>query len=272
VSGPAEPIPEAAASALEALQASHPEIEAFDEVCRQLGGFEPALHTEWIDGYLTALAASWRRIPLEEALGPMTGDAFERAFADPADAQRARGTLQVRLDTLWQQLDPQALIDDPDRLHLGPLMQVWDDETRRQVVEEGAATPEEAATLLTGADWGHGFLAATEDFAADWPADAGRGDDDTLRAQLLETVTALTWHPSDDAFQRFARQGWPDADPSRDELVDEAGFAVQDLRVWWMDHPPRQAPRRAAPEPGRNDPSPCGSGRKYKRCHGAALS
>ena len=32
---------------------------------------------------------------------------------------------------------------------------------------------------------------------------------------------------------------------------------------------PRQAPSRV-PEVGRNDPCPCGSGKKYKKCHGAA--
>jgi uncharacterized protein YecA (UPF0149 family) len=26
--------------------------------------------------------------------------------------------------------------------------------------------------------------------------------------------------------------------------------------------------RRSAPKVGRNDPCPCGSGRKYKQCHG----
>ena len=26
---------------------------------------------------------------------------------------------------------------------------------------------------------------------------------------------------------------------------------------------------RKAAEPGRNDPCPCGSGKKYKKCHGA---
>ncbi|HWP36089.1 MAG TPA: preprotein translocase subunit SecA [Gemmatimonadales bacterium] len=31
----------------------------------------------------------------------------------------------------------------------------------------------------------------------------------------------------------------------------------------------RRAPERAVPKVGRNDPCPCGSGRKYKRCHGA---
>ena len=34
--------------------------------------------------------------------------------------------------------------------------------------------------------------------------------------------------------------------------------------------PPVQTYRRARPRIGRNDPCPCGSGKKYKRCHGAA--
>ena len=33
--------------------------------------------------------------------------------------------------------------------------------------------------------------------------------------------------------------------------------------------PARQEPRRAAPRIGRNDPCPCGSGKKFKQCHGA---
>jgi SEC-C motif-containing protein len=32
---------------------------------------------------------------------------------------------------------------------------------------------------------------------------------------------------------------------------------------------PKKAPLRKAEAPGRNDPCPCGSGKKYKRCHGA---
>ncbi len=38
--------------------------------------------------------------------------------------------------------------------------------------------------------------------------------------------------------------------------------------------PPQQAPKtpvRVAPKVGRNDPCPCGSGKKYKNCHGAGL-
>jgi preprotein translocase subunit SecA len=31
-----------------------------------------------------------------------------------------------------------------------------------------------------------------------------------------------------------------------------------------------QQQRRTGKTPGRNDPCPCGSGKKYKKCHGAA--
>ena len=33
--------------------------------------------------------------------------------------------------------------------------------------------------------------------------------------------------------------------------------------------PPRQQPAKAEVKVGRNDPCPCGSGKKFKNCHGA---
>ena len=246
-----------------------PAIEAFDGICRRLAGFDDSLDTEWADGYLTALAASWRAIPLDEALPLMCGDAFARAFADPADAAAAGEALQARLEQLLADLDPEALLDDSDQLRLAPLMQVWDDATRQQVVEEGLGTADEAAQLHTGASWALGFFRALEDFAADWP-DASPDDEHAeIYGELLETVAALAMDPASDEFRTFAAKGWKEADPTRDELVDEACFAIQDLRIWWVDHPPKRAPLRAAHTPGRNDLCPCGSGRKFKKCHGA---
>lgn len=246
-----------------------PVVEAFDDICHRLAGFSDALHTEWVDGYLTAVASSWRAIPLDEVLPSMCGDAFERAFADPADEAAARGALKARLEHLRAQLDPEALLDDPDRLRLAPLMQVWDDSTRQQVVDEGLATAEDAAQLHTGASWAVGFFRALEDFAADWPDVDPDGEHAELYGELLDTVAALAMDPASEEFRAFAAKGWKEADPSRDELVDEACFAVQDLRIWWIDHPPKRAPLRVASTPGRNDPCFCGSGRKYKKCHGA---
>ena len=36
------------------------------------------------------------------------------------------------------------------------------------------------------------------------------------------------------------------------------------------DDAPVKTVRRDEPKVGRNDPCPCGSGKKYKKCHGAA--
>jgi uncharacterized protein len=66
----------------------------------------------------------------------------------------------------------------------------------------------------------------------------------------------------------YTRDGVPGA-PTSDELVAEACFAAQDLRLFWMDRAPKPETRRVEATPGRNDPCPCGSGKKYKKCHGS---
>ena len=46
-------------------------------------------------------------------------------------------------------------------------------------------------------------------------------------------------------------------------------WAVYDLHRIWHSLGPRVAPLRQAATPGRNDPCWCGSGKKFKKCHGA---
>jgi uncharacterized protein len=55
-------------------------------------------------------------------------------------------------------------------------------------------------------------------------------------------------------------------------FVDRLAPAARNIHAYWL---ARRAPRERlrqpnkAPAPGRNDPCPCGSGKKFKRCHGA---
>jgi uncharacterized protein YecA (UPF0149 family) len=61
------------------------------------------------------------------------------------------------------------------------------------------------------------------------------------------------------------------------ELSERIPEHVVALRQYWLDHPVKDAetrggspqPHRAPPKVGRNDPCPCGSGKKFKHCHGA---
>ena len=56
------------------------------------------------------------------------------------------------------------------------------------------------------------------------------------------------------------------------ELTDMIPDAVHDLRAYWQKHPveDKRVPPRQGPKVGRNAPCPCGSGKKFKHCHGAA--
>ena len=63
------------------------------------------------------------------------------------------------------------------------------------------------------------------------------------------------------------------------DSADGAGFAPNKEAVSSSDNPRRaqQQPQgqrvqqiRAEPKVGRNDPCPCGSGKKYKNCHGVS--
>ena len=56
----------------------------------------------------------------------------------------------------------------------------------------------------------------------------------------------------------------------RDAQIDAACLAAQRLRLYWVDHAPKPSTRRVEAQPGRNDPCHCGSGLKFKKCHGAA--
>ena len=50
-------------------------------------------------------------------------------------------------------------------------------------------------------------------------------------------------------------------------LAEPAGGSPRDREAAW-DKPPAPQPARAPERPGRNDPCPCGSGKKFKKCCG----
>jgi uncharacterized protein len=248
-----------------------PLLEPFLRVCESLAGFDGPGDPAWVDGYLMAIAASRRLIGTDEWLPRLGGEAFERAHADPVAHAAATLALEHWLSRRRDELEPGRLLDRPDEVFVTPLFDEWTDEDRalaRQAQEPAV----DVQALQAGYLWSAGFLAAVEDFADDWPEpDPSDGDEQSEGFRsMMRLLHCLGADPGDADCRAFMASQWKGAPPSRDELLDEACFAVQDLRVYWLDHAPRPAPRRVAAAPGRNDPCPCGSGRKYKKCHGAA--
>ena len=89
-------------------------------------------------------------------------------------------------------------------------------------------------------------------------ADADEPEDEAL-STLMDDV-------DEDAFDAA------DAEPltfrERMEIVGELPFILHDLNLQRLHEATPRTPVRRADEPGRNDPCPCGSGKKYKKCCG----
>jgi preprotein translocase subunit SecA len=105
--------------------------------------------------------------------------------------------------------------------------------------------------------------------------------DETVQALMhleppqVNTPLPVADEPDEEAFS-FRHPDAPVAQaPKSDELpsrrVAEDGMIYHGSRgsVESQEKSPAQTTRRAAEKVGRNDPCPCGSGKKYKKCHGA---
>jgi len=246
------------------------EIEALDEICRRMAGFDETVSLEWLDGYMTALVAGPRRIEQSEWLPKMADGVFARTFADPVDAERAQAIIDARWQVLVNQLDPEQVLDDPDVLRLAPLMIELTEDDKKQLVAEGHVKEDELHLLeQTGEVWSIGFVDATRDFPADWPEADLETEEGQLFDECMLRVVSLTLN--DEELKEIFDDLYDGEELTRDELIHEALYAAQDMRLYWVDHAPKPPPRRVGELPGRNDPCPCGSGKKFKKCHGAQM-
>ena len=247
------------------------ELDAFDALFVRLGGFDDSINSEWADGFFTACAVAPVALSLDAQIAAACGDAFARCISDPEDGRLARATIDARVRALVSHLDAQSIIDDLETLRMHPLMVHWDDERRAELVALGTADAELAKTAVTGSMWAEGFLdgaVTLEEIGEVWQLPA---DDEAMAVydDMILQVRALKLADGSEELAAHIAQHYGDVAPTRDELIDEACAAVQGLRIWWLDFGPKPAPRHVEATPGRNEPCPCGSGKKFKKCHGA---
>jgi len=121
-------------------------------------------------------------------------------------------------------------------------------------------------TLRTGrVDYGgfcRGFLDGVETAPSDWYEAA----DPSEVAELLFPIEVVG-----DALDPAERAAYRPADWRRLVRDAEDALPATVARIadyWRIVRNPTPTIRRDGPKPGRNDPCPCGSGRKFKQCHG----
>jgi uncharacterized protein len=101
-----------------------------------------------------------------------------------------------------------------------------------------------------------------------------------LMAQHPEWFAAIMLYGTEDGWDELKRR--QDSVDQHQAFADSLTGSVRNIHRYWVEQRRMQIARGEIPrvigrrEPirhalkiGRNDPCPCGSGRKYKRCHGA---
>lgn len=106
-------------------------------------------------------------------------------------------------------------------------------------------------------DWCFGFIRAME---LDHEAWDPLFDDKTNRVLLVPILTLGT--------QEGLDQIDAAADPASEyaAAVDMLHLSVESIHVYWRLPVEKRTATRASQKPARNDPCPCGSGRKFKKC------
>ncbi len=212
------------------------DAEALDEFLRSDRSPPDSMMLSDLDGFLTGIAVGPERVMPSEWL-PVVWGGEDPAFADEAEAQVVLGGIMSRYNEILQQAENGTI---------EPIFWVTPDGTE------------------IAADWAEGFMQAVGLRAEAWEKLMKSKRD----ALLLFPILALCGD----------EDGGPllDIDPEdEDRIMAEAAEAIPaciaEIADYWRRRRPRQGATpgaRSTPKPGRNDPCPCGSGKKFKKCCG----
>ena len=212
----------------------------------RLGGFlkncKGAMNIEEVDGFFAALIAGPEAVLPSEYLPEVFGGAMSNVFAEIDEANEILGLMMCHWNVI------------ANTLHNGDvyLPVVLED-------EHG---------VCQGNDWARGFMRGMEMRKAGWGELLA---DEELGGCMVPVMILYHEHDEDPEL----RPG-PISPEKREEIIVQMAAGI--VRAYrFFRHNPASVGRADYAEPhgtpckiGRNDPCPCGSGKKYKRCCGGA--
>ena len=115
--------------------------------------------------------------------------------------------------------------------------------------------------------WCEGYLVGVALSDPDW---FGAGDEETVD-ELLFPFMALSGRLKEHALQTGEPWEGGEAEAKLMARARESFYdTLEEAHRYWFDSRINRVPKkREGDKVGRNDPCPCGSGKKYKACHGA---
>ena len=224
---------------------------------------------EFCEGVLAALVCCRRAIAPDEYLAVLLGtnEGELAPFADAAQRERFLALWQRRWQEVAAALDAEVETLEDAAAYQPEVMDVRGAMLALPAAER-AAYGDEALPSFAQV-WALGFMYAVENWPEEWTPPRDKDSAEWLDG-ALEAVVAMT---EDDTgtpeIAPFGDDTPPSVSVERLNAFGDAIWAVYDLRELWKGIGPRVETVRKEASPGRNDLCYCGSGKKYKKCHGA---
>ena len=224
-----------------------------------LAKYDAGVDIEGMDGIIAACACGPRELPPAEVLRVAFDDANLPAFESAEDAERFMSLCLRRHNDFvhFLELAGEELTEDdippPMLLDVAP--------AEAEVAANWVAPRNDPEAVRPGdwpgQQWARGFLRVYAEFQDEWSAlDA---DEDALFALAPAFMLDHGFNPDR-----------PDEPLDADRWIDLLLPMLRELATFFRADALRpRDPYRAPPKVGRNDPCPCGSGKKFKKCCGA---
>jgi uncharacterized protein len=224
------------------------QIERLAQLLEQRAVPFKGFNLEALDGYLSALVLSPEPVPASEWQPPVWGS--PPRWDDATEAAQVDALLQDHWHLATQRVCFEG--DDlPDLL--APLLWLPED-----------PEAEDDAALDVGRDWAFGFFRGVELREAAWERWLDENDWVDTIFVLLDQLASGEILPED-----VTGAPTPISYRQRLDIIGSLPGMLADLQHHRIDTLTPREPLRRAATPERNDPCPCGSGRKFKKCCGA---
>lgn len=229
---------------------SDEELDELDQFLMSDEVSDEAMMLDMLDGYLTALVVGPTTLQPSKWLPGIWGSTEEDA---PHFQTGEQG---------------QHILDLILRHYNGIIWSLQADADAFEPMFHETTYPDDPRVYVDGEAWAHGFMQGIELSQQDWQPLF----EDAQGQAWIRSIYLLGANHVSQEEEELMR--WP---AQREELAKAIPAGVAAIYRYWL--PYRKAVherqiattiQRATPKIGRNDPCPCGSGKKFKKCCGAA--